>query len=241
MAEPEKKPTPDAAVAKKPDAPAKEAAKAPAKDPAKEPAKEPGKEAPKEGGEEAAAAKPAAGPSGLSSLVPLITAVAVLLLMPVAGWAIARYVLLDRIRAVRADAEAGAPASEEGKEGAHGKAEGAAKGGHGKAEGAAEGGKEKAEPYKKNDLIVNIAGTGGNRFLRAAISIDGPPQVIQEMTENDPHMVDIITSALGAKRMDELEAADIRQRLRIEILNLLNGVLKKGQVTNLYFTELVIQ
>jgi flagellar basal body-associated protein FliL len=232
MADPEKKPTPDAApaaAAKKPEPPAKE----PAKEAAKEPAKEPAKEAPKEGGEEAAAAaaKPAAPPAPSSPLWILITIVISLILMPIAGWGIARQILLPRIKAVRLDAAAGAPAGgEEGKkEGAPDKGE---RGG---------GGEKGPANFMITDLIVNVANTRGTRFLRAAIEFDAQPSVLTELAKRKAQVTDTITTALSSKRLDELEASDSRQKLRTEILMLVNSIVKSGQVSNIYFTELVIQ
>ncbi|MDD2709688.1 MAG: flagellar basal body-associated FliL family protein [Verrucomicrobiae bacterium] len=228
MAEPEKKPAPPAPDAKKTDA----AKGADPKPPAKE-AEAKAKEGDAKEGDAAAAPAAPPPPNPLFSLIVLL---GVLILLPAAGWATAKFILHPRIKAVRIDALGGPPVSDASGHGEK-KDEGEKKGGHGG--GAAEG--EKAASFPLEGQVVNIAGTRGSRFLRAGMDFEGPPAVLEEMKKNEARIKDIVTTTLSSKRLDELEAADIRQKLRMELMTLINSALKKGQITSIYFTELIVQ
>ncbi len=214
-----------------------------------EPAKaEAGKEAPAEGAKEGAA--PPAKSGGKGAMLPYIMLGAVLLVLPIVGFLVARLALAPRIAAVQK--EAGGKDHEDSKDKKEnaGKAEAkkeepkeakkeASKEEKGKGEKGEKG--EGGARFSLTDQVVNIAGTRGTRFLRAGMEFEAPPSVLTEMEQRKAQVTDIVATALASKRMEELEAPDVRQKLRTEIVGLLNSVLKSGEITNLYFTELIIQ
>jgi len=248
MAEAEAKPkeAPKAEEPKKPDAAKPEAKPEPAK-------AEAGKEAPAEGAEGAAAAPAAAGKP---SKLPIILMVSTFVILPIAGFIVAKLALAPRIAAVQREAsESGGDKEKEGKSEKGKKEEGKKEAKkeepkkgekeEGKKEEHGKGGKgEKGEGGAKfvlSDQVVNIAGTRGTRFLRAGMEFEAPGNVLAEMEQRKAQVTDIVATALASKRMEELEAPDVRQKLRTEIVGLLNSVLKQGEITNIYFTELIIQ
>lgn len=197
----------------------------------------PGKEEPKGKESQAEGAESQAAPkAGGASKGPFIILGMMLLILPASGFIIAKVVLAPRIEAVKKEAsEAEAESSKEkGESGEH----------EAKPEKSEEHGEKHAEGedrFALSELIVNIRGTRGTRFLRAALEFEAPATVLHELQSHRAQVLDIVTSTLSAKRLEELEAEDIRQKLRIEIITLINAVLKTGEVTNVYFPDLVIQ
>jgi len=230
MAEPEKKPaeaTPAAAPAK-----------------AEAPAEKPAEGSPAEG--EGGAVQSAAAVMGGSKLLYIIVG-SVFAVNLLSGFAIARFMLAPRIEKAKAEAM---QHPEEGVEAvtAEGKDKHAVKEEKGKKEEHAKGGKEggkegeaKDEKFKIEEMVVNIAGTRGTRFLRVAMQFDGPEDVHGKLEEIRPKVTDIVSTILSGKRMEDLETPEIRPRLRAEIKILVNANLDNGQVTDIYFTDFVIQ
>lgn len=234
MADPEKKPAEDAA--KKPEAP-KEEKKAPA---STEASGDAASEKTEESSEAAASSK-----GGMSFSITLAV---ILVVLPALGFGVAWFAIAPRIKAVQKEAsEGGHSESEE-----HSKAEAktehkkepakkADKKEHGKKEEKGKKGEgEGSENFVLDEVVVNVFNTRGTRFLRSSMEIEASPPVIQEMENHKAQVLDIITTVMSSKRLDELEAPDIRRRFRSEIIALLNSVLK-GEVTNVFFKELVIQ
>lgn len=96
--------------------------------------------------------------------------------------------------------------------------------------------------FKLSEITVNVHGTRNTRFLRAGLVMGGSnKEVEEELKLKQAQITEIVQTSLGSKSLDDLDAKDIRQRLREEILLLVNAILKKGQVTSLHFTDLVVQ
>lgn len=122
------------------------------------------------------------------------------------------------------------------------------KGGHGeaKAEGKKEEGGEKAampkpKEFVLSEIVVNIAGSRGARYIKASVYFDANPDVLEDLERQRARVIDLISSALASKTMDELTAPNARGLLREELLATCNGLLKKGQINNLYFVDFLIQ
>jgi hypothetical protein len=107
-------------------------------------------------------------------------------------------------------------------------------GGEGKAGGA-------AKPFELREMIVNTAGSRGNRFVKASLSFDGGPGVAAELETLRPKLTDMVLQTLGSKTVEELTAPTARGALRQELVNNTNAILQGGRVSNIYFLELIIQ
>lgn len=91
-------------------------------------------------------------------------------------------------------------------------------------------------------LIVNPAGTGGQRYLMINLGLEsGESKVLEELEAKEVVVRDHVLRLLSRRSVDEL--ADIAQRdpLKDELRTAINGVLEKGEVTRLYFTQYVLQ
>ena len=101
---------------------------------------------------------------------------------------------------------------------------------------------EPGEIVKIEDLIVNPAGTGGRRFLKVAAAIEvHDPKTAREAELRSAQLRDLLLRDLAARTLDELTDPVAKEEMRVTIIDELNEILGQGKVTNLYFTEYVVQ
>ncbi len=180
---------------------------------------------------------PAASDSGSKGPSPLILAIVVLVVALGGGFALAYFVLPARIAAaLAANQPAPAPA-----DGAAASTPGAPPAAGGDAKGG-DAGKVGGDSFVLSDILVNISGTHAGRFLKATAYFDAPPNVVAELEQKRAKITDIVSATLGGKSLDELSDPGVRGKLRSELLATINPLLEtKGEVTNIYFPEFIIQ
>src|SRR4051812_8689564 len=137
----------------------------------------------------ATAAAPAAPRGGLKAWIP---AIAALVLAPAATWATVEFVLVPRLKkqlSVMPAAEA-KPAAETGGHGKDGK--------EGKEGGAAN--------YEFQNIVVNLAGTMGTRYLKTTFLVTGADSGIKATFEgNKPRLMDVTLNVLSSLTLADLE------------------------------------
>jgi flagellar FliL protein len=96
--------------------------------------------------------------------------------------------------------------------------------------------------YKMETLIVNLADQGGKRYLRVTMELElSAPEVVEEIEKRMPQLRDAILMVLPTKQYADISTTQGKIALRDEILVKMNGFLKKGSITTIYFTEFVVQ
>ena len=113
--------------------------------------------------------------------------------------------------------------------------------------------------YVLKERVVNLADPGGRKYLKVAMSVEfatdaaefrraSPEQRQEKQAEFDkkiaplvPLIDDAILTVLTARTSAELSTAEGKQRLKEEIKERLNRILGREQVTNVYFTQFVMQ
>jgi flagellar protein FliL len=94
-------------------------------------------------------------------------------------------------------------------------------------------------------FIVNLADPGGKRYLRTTMSLEletsDTKSAQAEIEKRSPQIKDTIIMVLTTKRFEDIQPTEGKAALRDEIVQKLNDLLKLGKVSNLYFTELVVQ
>ncbi len=104
---------------------------------------------------------------------------------------------------------------------------------------------------KKNEIlpivdldpfIVNLADRDTRRYLKVKMSIEvSDKKVAEEVKKRMPEIRDIITLLLSSKTYNDLSTIDGKLALKTAIVNRLNSIIISGRVTNVYFTEFVVQ
>ena len=110
---------------------------------------------------------------------------------------------------------------------------------------------EEPKPVKqvKKDLmfhldpfIVNLAKSGGNRFLKVTVSLEmSSPKVRLGLKKNIQKITDSILLLLSTKIFKDVYSVQGKFTLKGEITTRVNQFLTEGQVKGAYFTEFIIQ
>jgi len=205
---------------------------------AKTEAKEP-KEVPASQEKSAAPAEaPAAGspPKG-SALKAWLPAIAAIVLAPAGSFAVSQFVLLPRMQqklaapvVERGAADnASAPTADEGgkKDSKDEKAGGAA-----------------ASNYEFNNVVVNLAGTMGTRYLKTSFVVTAADKSGNIKTVFDGQkakLTDITLNVLSSLTLADLEEPGAKNVLREKLVAAYNQALDKRVVDQVYFSDFVIQ
>ncbi|HEN20412.1 MAG TPA: flagellar basal body protein FliL [Desulfobacteraceae bacterium] len=96
--------------------------------------------------------------------------------------------------------------------------------------------------YPLDTFIVNLADKGGNRYLRLSISLElKDEQAKKNVDGRIPQIRDSILLILPNKAVDDLKSNEGKGALRNEISARLNTMFPAGDISNIYFTEFVMQ
>ncbi|HRE80389.1 MAG TPA: flagellar basal body-associated FliL family protein [Opitutaceae bacterium] len=195
-----------------------------------------------------AAAAPAAGgdaeapakKSGLmSSLIPIV---AVVVLAPVGSWAVAQFVIIPQLRKELTTASAPKEGEAHGEAAAehapaHGKEE-KKEGGHGKKEASGAAG----STYTFENIVVNLAGTMGTRYLKATFMVSGTDATLRAQFEaNKPKLLDVSLNVLSALTLTDLEEPGSKNIIREKLASAYNQALGKKVAEQIYFSDFVVQ
>lgn len=181
----------------------------------------------------AAAATPKKG-GALAQWIPVIAAV---ILAPVLSWAVAEYVLLPRMEKKLAAVKAGDGAEEHAEPAQDAKGEG----GHGaKGKEGKEGGNTAG--FEFQNLVVNLAGTMGTRYLKTTFLVTGVDDKINGVFEaQKPKLTDITLNVLSSLSLADLEEPGAKNVLREKLVLAYNQALGKKVAEQVYFSDFVVQ
>jgi flagellar protein FliL len=98
-----------------------------------------------------------------------------------------------------------------------------------------------AHVWKAGTVVVNVAGTGGRRYLRTTIELGVDPKTAKQLEEHKAQIIDAAIGVLGAEPLDHLLDPAQRDPLRAHLMERLNGSLGRHDVTHVFLTEFVVQ
>ena len=102
--------------------------------------------------------------------------------------------------------------------------------------------KKKSLMFHLDPFIVNLAKSGGNRFLKVTVSLEmSSPDVRFELKKNIKKITDSILLLLSTKVFKDVYSVQGKFTLKSEITTRTNQFLTKGQVKGAYFTKFIIQ
>lgn len=92
------------------------------------------------------------------------------------------------------------------------------------------------------DMIVNPAGTGGNRYLLVTVGLEvNTSKAYDEFQQKEVQVHDVLNTLFASKSLYELIDVSKREALRKEIAQKTSALLTSGTVTNVYFSKYIIQ
>jgi flagellar FliL protein len=178
-----------------------------------------------------AVASPAApSPSGgIKAWLPVIAA---LLLAPAATWATVEFVLVPRLQKKLAATPVDAAATES----AAVPAASASSSGKGK------DAKEAAPTYEFQNVVVNLAGTMGTRYLKVSFLVTGADANIKSIFEGaKPKLTDVTLNVLSSLTLADLEEPGAKNIIREKLVMAYNQALGRKVADQVYFSDFVIQ
>ena len=102
--------------------------------------------------------------------------------------------------------------------------------------------KKKSLMFHLDPFIVNLAKSGGNRFLKVTVSLEmSSPDVSFELKKNIKKITDSILFLLSTKVFKDVYSVQGKFTLKSEITTRVNQFLTKGVIKGAYFTEFIIQ
>ncbi|HVN70564.1 MAG TPA: flagellar basal body-associated FliL family protein [Desulfomonilia bacterium] len=98
-------------------------------------------------------------------------------------------------------------------------------------------------PLKQLDpFIVNLSDAQGQRYLKAVMQLEvDNPTVEGEIQSKLPQIRDEILMILSSKSFDDVSTSAGKRMVKREIVSAVNKYITSGQVTQVYFTEFVVQ
>lgn len=91
-------------------------------------------------------------------------------------------------------------------------------------------------------VIVNIAGTEARRYLKVGVELGVPgPKDVKAVEEWKPQLLDLLITVLSATPLEALSTGEGRAELKRALLARIRNDLGLKKVSQVYFTEFVIQ
>jgi flagellar FliL protein len=177
----------------------------------------------------AAAAAPAVPVAATGGVMKAwLPALLVIVLAPVCTWAVGQFVLIPSLQkklAATPAAETAAAGAHEGKEGKEGK-----------------DGKEASPNYEFQNIVVNLSGTMGTRYLKTSFLVTGTEPGVRAIFEaNKPRLTDVTLNVLSSLSLADLEEPGAKNVLREKLVSAYNQALGRKVADQVYFSDFVVQ
>ncbi|MEM9399892.1 MAG: flagellar basal body-associated FliL family protein [Verrucomicrobiota bacterium] len=98
-----------------------------------------------------------------------------------------------------------------------------------------------SEEFILSEVIVNLAGSRGGRFVKASLFFDGNKVVLGELESQRSRVLDVVAEVLSGKTIDHFNSPGIRGQLRRELIAAVNATITRGKIDNIYFESLLVQ
>lgn len=98
------------------------------------------------------------------------------------------------------------------------------------------------EIFALEPFVVNLADPKGRRYLKVQIKLEvESPEVLERTTKAAPKLRDLVIIMLTSLTFEEVMTPEGKIRIRDELLERFNQVMRPDRVKNIYFTEFVVQ
>jgi flagellar basal body-associated protein FliL len=99
------------------------------------------------------------------------------------------------------------------------------------------------EQFSVDEIVINPAGTRGKRFLRVGVALEtrGGPDTLAELDARKAQIRDLLIRKFSARTLDEVADPLVREEIRLSCIAEINAALVTGELSNLYFTDYVLQ
>lgn len=181
-----------------------------------------------------------AAPAKGGKLAAMLPVILVLVLSPVITWAVVQFLLfpqLDKkLSAIPATAHPGEP-------GATTEVAPAEAAPEEKGKGEKEGDK-KGVPnnYEFSNIVVNLAGTMGTRYLKTTFLVTGKSNELKGLFDsNKARLIDVTLNVLSSLTLADLEEVGAKNLIRERLVASYNQALGRKVAEQVYFSDFVVQ
>ncbi len=171
---------------------------------------------------------------------------AALILAPAATWATVEFVLVPRLQ--KKLAATAANKGEHGENAAESHAPAPAAHGAAPAHGGKPGKEGKDSKggggpgFEFTNVVVNLAGTMGTRYLKTSFLITGSDPNIRTVFENaKPKVTDVTLNVLSSLTLADIEEAGSKNIIREKLVTAYNQALGRKVAEQVYFSDFVVQ
>ncbi|WP_462323957.1 flagellar basal body-associated FliL family protein [Desulfoplanes sp.] len=103
-------------------------------------------------------------------------------------------------------------------------------------------GEERSQMFSIPAFVVNLADPLGRRYLKLSLDVEVKNLAVLEKTEEAmPRIKDSLLLLLSSKTYEDLSSMEDKIALKNEIMSRLGQILGTGKVSNVYFTEFIVQ
>jgi flagellar FliL protein len=96
--------------------------------------------------------------------------------------------------------------------------------------------------FPLDTFIVNLADQERSRYLRVTMDLElAAPTDAEKLNQRLPQVRDRILMLLPSKRFADIASMEGKTALRDEIIGKLNGLFPENVITNIFFSEFVVQ
>jgi flagellar FliL protein len=96
--------------------------------------------------------------------------------------------------------------------------------------------------FPLDTFIVNLADQERSRYLRVTMDLElAAPTDTEKLNQRLPQVRDRILMLLPSKRFADIASMEGKTALRDEIIGKLNGLFPENVITNIFFSEFVVQ
>lgn len=96
--------------------------------------------------------------------------------------------------------------------------------------------------YTMDNFLVNLVDPQGKRYLKLKAELElSSEETRGEVDRRLPQFKDTILTLLSSKTYADVGSLEGKLQLRAEIISMLNQYLISGSITNIYFTEFIVQ
>lgn len=167
----------------------------------------------------------AAASGGLKAWMPLILSI---VLAPALTWAVGQFVLIPQLQKKLAAVPTGD--------------EVAAAENHGESKGKEGKDSKDAASYEFQNVVVNLAGTMGTRYLKTSFLVTGSePNIKSTFEANKPRLTDVTLNVLSSLSLADLEEPGAKNVLREKLVTAYNQALGRKVADQVYFSDFVVQ
>lgn len=101
---------------------------------------------------------------------------------------------------------------------------------------------EETETFNLDSLIVNLADGDGSRYLRVNMVLEiATKDALADVEKRKPQLKNIALMLLPTKSVQHLNSGEGKIALRDELMAKMNEILGKPIISDIFFTEFVIQ